>query len=287
MQKPLDAVIVLSVNDRMMFARTAFNLFDSIHRFGMPVVRAPGPYWEQSIQTGIRNAISLVNPHTAQPFKYVMFFDGDSVWENEDIARIYGILEKNPQYHAVQAVQADRNADKPLAFAWLNEIGIKYDHSTPLTEITHGHFGFTLIRSDVFRKMSMPWFWSVHNEDGSWELGRVRSGPNGVEFIGKRDPDTNFWLKFKASGFRLVQANQSVVGHMELMCRWQEGPRVISQTMRELENDGKPYGLRSPLVSELTPDQMARGPGGNPLPPATKEAVKQPQPTGDPLPEGA
>jgi len=288
MQSPINGVVVMSVNDRMMFTKTAFNLFDSIIRFGMPVMRGAGPYWEQSIQNAIHSAVHSNHPNTGKPFDYVIFFDGDSVWEPDDLQRLVTVLEKNPQYHAAQAVQADRNADKPLAFAWLHELGIQYDHGKPVTEIIHGHFGFTVIRADVFRKMSKPWFWSTPNEDGTWDLGRVTSENGTIKFIGKRDPDTNFWLKFKNAGFKVVQVNQVVVGHMELMCRWQEGPRVVSQTMRELENDGKPEGLRSPFVGELTPDQMSRGPGGNPLPPPRSNVEVKPPPIapGDILPEG-
>lgn len=248
---PLDIVIAICFG-RLMFAEFAKNLFESLIRFGKPVAIGQSPYWEQSIQNVTEDALSY-------GAKYILYFDGDSIWSQDDLVAMYKVIDADPAMDAIQACQADRNSNRPLAFNWVSEV-FKYDYAKPITQIVHGHFGFTLIRCSSFAKMPKPWFFSTPGKNGTWRLGDP----------GKLDPDTNFWIRFQQAGLRVFQANHTVAGHMDQHIRWQCGENIIVQTPMEYQRDGKPYGLRSP-----TPEQLGIKPGEAAFPaPALPEHLK-------------
>ena len=228
----LDAAGVISRNDRVGFSETYNCLMQTSRRLGLPIVSRGTPYWEQGITLAIEDALELGT-------KYLIFFDGDSVWLDEDLVELYKLIDANPHVDAIVPIQADRNGPKPLAFDW-QPIPITYDHSTPTTPIIHGHFGLTIIRTSVFRTVPQPWFQSIPGQGGSW-----RPVP------GKKDSDTYFWIKLHEHGKQVVAANHTVVGHMELHIRWQVGAKVYAQTLAEYHQHGPPYGRRAPWVSEL------------------------------------
>ena len=216
---------------RVGFSETFSNINMTIQNCKIPVVGLQGPYWNQGISNGIVQALTH-NP------KYILTYDGDSVFQPSDIEKLMKIMDDNDHIDALCPVQADRNADVPLAYAWNNQTLGPFDFSGELTEIAHGHFGCTFMRADIFRKMERPWFIGVPNVDGTW---------SGM----KRDDDTEFWRKFNKAGLHLYQANDVVIGHMELMVRWQHGPNVLVQTLADFHTNGKPQGLRNPTVEEI------------------------------------
>lgn len=232
----LDACGIVVNDPRTCFSLTHNLLQSTIHRLNIPIRNVQTAYWEQGITRSIVSALQI-NPTP----KYLIFFDGDSAWDDEDLVRMYNLIEQNPHVDAIVPVQADRNSVKPLAYAWLEDQGmVKYDYSGPTTQIVHGHFGLTIIRSQVFRDIPQPWFWSQPAPDGTWDLKP-----------GKMDSDTYFWKKFYEHKKMVVQANHTVVGHMELHVRWQMGGQVVAQTLMEFHQHGRPYGLRAPQQHEL------------------------------------
>ena len=238
MQQQFDVAGVITVNPRVTFAVTQRNLMESLIRLsGFPVECDMSPYWEQSIQRAIVRALKHGR-------KYLLFFDGDSAWDTNDLLDLYRIIEANPYMDAIMPVQADRNSVKPLCHDWLRgHFGIDYDNKAPITQIPHGHFGLTLIRSEAFKRMPKPWFQGIPGRTGEWELED-----------GKRDPDTYFWMKFNECGLKAFRANYTVVGHMELHVRWQRGGEVVAQTVMDFVQNGKPYALRGPHDGELPAD---------------------------------
>lgn len=251
-----DAVGVITVG-RMMFTETAQNLMDSIARFGFHVVFGSSPYWGQTLTNTVKGALKQF-PHV----KYVLFFDGDSVWKNEDLEDLYRIIDTGSvggkPIDAVFPVQADRNGDKPLVYNWnaleFKKQGFEYDYSAPYMPFPHGHFGCTFIRRTVFEgdaKMPEPWLLGQPATDGTWDAKP-----------GKLDEDTYFWIKMHQHGKVCVQANNTVIGHMQVGIRWQQGPRVVWQRCADYGREGKPYGTRNPFPTEYKGEECPQSTTG-------------------------
>ena len=90
------------------------------------------------------------------------------------------------------------------------------------------------------------------------------------------DADTYFWMKLhdhhQKTKRRTVQANFTVVGHLEPMIRWQVGSKVVCQTMPDFKLHGKPYGTRAPTVAEVEKRDAAQGTSKTPA----KEVFPEP-----------
>ena len=228
-----ELVSVVTVG-RLGFMETFRNINLTSFKMRIPTMQTGGAYWNQGITRGVEMALKN-NP------RFLLFYDGDSVFEPEDVDILYTLIKDNLGVDAVCPVQADRNGAWQLAFGWNNRTLGPYDYSGETTLVPHGHFGCTIIRAEAFMRIAKPWFIGVPGADGTWD------GP------GKRDDDTNFWFKFNEAKLNLYQANKVVIGHMELHVRWQDGPEVIPQTLTDFNKHGKPKGLRSPLVDEIAP----------------------------------
>ncbi len=261
----IEGTVVVSTMGRLAFSDTINNLLMSLNRLQCPTAVLKGsPYWEQSITHSIKTALK------AYPAaKYLLFFDGDSIWTDQDIEDLYKIIEygvcNGKPIDAVGPVQADRSGKKPLCYNWLGLGDQTYDYTQPITPVIHSHFGLTFIRRAVFETLPEPWFLGVPANDGTWDLKP-----------GKMDADTYFWVKMWQNKKVVVQANYTVVGHMELGVRWQVGSEVIWQTLGDYYTAGKPYGVRCPAIREY-PEKMPT-PNSKPTPEevAAFEQKKQP-----------
>lgn len=190
------------------------------------------PYWGQSLT-------HLITRHIDSGAEYFVFFDGDGGFTPQDLYDLHRVIEEDPRIDAIWPVQSDRKGSRPLVFDWNPSVFGPYDYDRPFMKYPHGHFGLTLIRTRVFRQMPQPWFWDQPATDGTWEQKE-----------GKMDADTYFWLKLldvqKKTGNYCIQANATVIGHMQLMMRWQDGAKVICQSLDDYYANGKPYGLHMP-----------------------------------------
>lgn len=286
------------------FFDTHRNLIESSNKFGFNSVFDGGPYWNQSLTRCIKNALNaplicsvvdqsgreiffshgegearafLAQPgHEScalikRPAKYLLFFDGDSIWTHDDLARLYEIIDHSTycgkDIDAVWPTQSDRHGNKPLCYNWAAP-ALSYDHSSPIMQHPHGHFGCTFIRREVFTKLPEPWLWGQPGKAGTWELSEANPG--------KMDDDTYFWMKFTQAGFMGCVANQTVIGHMQLGIRWQVGPKVVWQRIQDYYQHGKPYGARAPHPVEYPekhPTSVSTYPGEFDDPTAPKPNV--------------
>lgn len=232
-ETPVDATGIV-VCGRMMFTETVFNLIETVKRFGIDFTFHTGAYWEQSLTSGIKQAMGAGR-------KYLLFFDGDSVWEPGDVRKLYEFMESHPEVDAVCPVQADRNGPNPLCYNWQAGLQkIEYDFKADSMRIAHGHFGLTFIRTSVFKEMREPWLMGVPATNGTWD-----------RLPGKCDPDTYFWLKFNKVCKTVYQLNDTVIGHMQTMIRWQTPQGVTAQGMMEYRANGKPIGCRVPTLDDV------------------------------------
>jgi hypothetical protein len=270
---PLDCTAVIVVG-RMIFTETSLNIMESVRRFGFDFSFNTSAYWDQAITFAIESAVTNNK-------KYVLFFDGDSVWTPDDLLALYQRIDADPKMDAICPVQADRNGENPLCYNWqAGNQKMEYAYSEPMTRVGHGHFGLTLVRTQVFRDMRQPWFMGVPARDGTWH--RIE---------GKQDSDTYFWLKFARAGKVVYQANDVVLGHMQMMIRWQTPNGVYAQGTQEYRAKGKPPICRVPTLDDVAArerqdkarallDEAAKMLGGETLP-IPEKANTSPHEEGD------
>lgn len=281
-------MVVVQSHGRLMFSEQVECLFRQAEylKQHFPVVNYPSPYWGIGLEKSIKLALGLV-----PSAKYILFTDGDSVWEPNDLKTLYDLIDNSEivdqktgatcGIDAIFPTQADRNSNKPLAYNWIPEAH-RYDYSQPVMYCPHGHFGLTLIRRDVFEavdetgspRFKAPYALGVPSENG---FGKFENGGL-VRNAGELDPDTYFWLKMKDAGFRAYNANCVVIGHMQLGVRWQRGTDIVWQQWYDWKANGKPIGTNTPRPEDY--EKIGQIPG-HAVPVAGKT---QPEPEDEPMP---
>ena len=225
---------------RMGFFETFRCMLRTMGAYGIPTYTRSGGFWYIAITGSIKDALVCEYTHP----DYILFYDGDSLFDHTDINAMWERMQDDDSIDAIFPVQADRNGPSPLAAQWNVDVGddikqyVNFD--CDMSKVIHGHFGCTIIRRKVFEEMPHPWFMSIPGRNGSWETAD-----------GKIDADSYFWIKAFDMGFKAVQANDIVIGHMELMGRWQKGDEVICQTLYDWQANGKPEWTRGPNNDEL------------------------------------
>jgi hypothetical protein len=236
----LDAVGVLTTSARLSFTLTTLQLISDLNRFGIDFVPEISAMWHRSITSAIEKARTIHKDR-----RFILFYDGDGAWTWQDVMRLYEVIESDDTIDAVFPCQADRVGNRPLAYGYRSKSCElpRYDYESPTQAVQSGHFALSFVRASVFDRMPHPWFWSV-------------PGPNGrFDEDGAMDADTYFWRKLhemnKADGRSVVQVNDVVVGHMELMIRWQAGTEVKHQGIMDFwKSQTKPDGVRTPTMTE-------------------------------------
>ena len=242
-RRVIDAVALMSVG-RIGFSDTFKNLFDTCHCWNRKIEARTNPMWEQTLSELIETGLQANT-------KYLLFVDGDGIYTEHDVWELHRIIEQDENCDAVFPVQASRFGEQPLVWNWCSKQFGPYHLEQPTSVYPHGHFGLTLIRSDVFRRLPRPWFQSLPGRTGRWTVED-----------GKMDADTYFWQKLHQLQLReksnyCLLANCVVIGHMELHVRWQIGADVIVQTLPEYYQYGKPPGTRNPTPMDY--ENMTKG----------------------------
>lgn len=236
----LDAAGIVSVG-RLNFSLTDHLVYMHSAELGIPITPNFGLFWDQQVSNRIEAILRKLD------CKYILFFDGDGAWSIEQIRELYRLIEHETvdgkRIDAIYPTQPCRKGAVPLAYNWMARelTGQDYDYSGELTADVHGHFGLTFIRTEALRQLEKPYLWGQPSpETGSWLPGSP----------GKMDADTYFWIKFRDSGFTAARANKVIIGHQELMVRWQRGTEVVAQSIHDFQERGAPEGLRTPTVDE-------------------------------------
>ena len=180
---------------------------------------APGD-WGKGLTDAVYKAVHSDNPD------YIMFLDHDSVFTVEDCRELLRLMQANPQYGAIWPVQTHRHMDVPLGFDTSGPGGI--DYTKELTDLPSGHFGCTMMRTQVLRTIPEPWFMSMPNPvTGKWNMQNL-------------DADLYLWAQMTFHGFRMAQANGVQIGHLEWCVKWTAPKGIIWQPIQNYRKQGKP-----------------------------------------------
>lgn len=143
--------------------------------------------------------------------EYVITLDYDSIFTKEHVARLYQLMNENPEVDAIVPVQVKRECNSSMFTMWANgevRTSVKAEEfMKPLTPIATGHFGLTIIRTASLAKLHKPWFQAIPDLNGEWEAGHI-------------DEDIYFWLNAMSTGWEVRLANEVRIGHLQRIITW-------------------------------------------------------------------
>jgi hypothetical protein len=196
---------------RLSFTDNYFCAFSAFSPHGINITKGTGAFWDQTMS---RILTDLSQEETGNQF--ICTVDYDSVFEPDCLTRLMAAMLISG-VDAIAPLQMKRD-DKTLMFKpygspQADENG-KAEISLPSTwwesqaqPVETAHFGLTLIRTAALRRMKKPWFIGIPGADGDW-------GPD------RKDPDIEFWHRFRAAGNSIAICPQVAIGHAELVVTW-------------------------------------------------------------------
>jgi hypothetical protein len=202
---------------RLTFTSLYRCVVQTVSQLQIPFLTYTSAFWAKGIECAIEDLIRDQNP------EYILCLDFDTVFTPNDVQRLVQHMDENPDLAAIWPVQMSRHEDKPLCF------DTSKDYTTTLTRATFGHFGCTIIRRSVLDKMPHPWFMDLPNP----HTGRWNEEP-------KSDADITFWRSMKYHKHPVAQANDVVVGHVELAVRWPHKTGLMLQPIQAYQVYGQP-----------------------------------------------
>lgn len=200
--------------------------------WSIPFWKFGGAFWEQGMTKGLKMAVE-------QGLDWVIAVDYDTLCDKNDIKELITLAAMYPEADVIVPWQARRGGDGRFLFT-ISDVNGNGRRSVPveefeqdLTPITTGHFGLTLIKVDVLKRMPQPWLCSYPNpENGEWDEKRT-------------DADIWFWRQLQKIGGHAYLANNVRVGHIEEEVTWVTREfEFIRQPMNEWHLDGKPEACR-------------------------------------------
>lgn len=224
---PMADVVAIMSLPRIAWTENFSSVAQCCARLGIDFYKATGVFWGQCMQRVIEQAIDVPKN------KYVLSIDYDSVFDENDVVRLWQIMETHPEVDAIFPLQIQRERERVL-LTMVDGDGNrvhKVDASVFRQETVQcetGHFGLTFFRAESFRKMSKPWFLSKPMPDGTWGDGRV-------------DDDIHFWKEWNRCGNRCYVCPRVRIGHLQLQITWPgEDLRTIHQYCTKYNDEGRP-----------------------------------------------
>jgi hypothetical protein len=225
--RPLTSVHAIMSLPRVCWTDTQGLLHQSATALGFDVSRATGVFWGQCLERLLEQLIER------EEIKYALTVDYDSIFDPEDIVRLWQVMETNPDVAALCPLQIGRDKALPL-FSIKGPDGkilgsFSEDHlQTDALDMNTGHFGLTLIRLDAIRDLPRPLFLGVPNDEGRWGEGRT-------------DDDIFFWKRLSAAGRRICLCPRVRIGHLQNVITWPgEDLKAIHQYFTDFHGNGRP-----------------------------------------------
>jgi len=211
--KLINCTVVLNI-PRLVFASNMNCIFNALSNCGFKLLTAQGVFWEQVLSNGVK--------HAKDKSEYLLFVDYDSIFTLNHVVELFKAMIANPDFDIIVPLQPSRHNHAPLCY------NKDTDYESEFAPVKLAHFGLTLIKSEVFNKMSKPWFLGVPNANGEWDDGKI-------------DPDIYFWNKAAEHNIKVMQANKICIGHSDELIKWLTGPSSIGiQSVREFSASGPP-----------------------------------------------
>lgn len=192
-------------------------ILSAIARFGIPLVRGEGAWWQHSLTRGIERVREQYAPDL------IITIDYDSLFTEKEVGQLVTLMVDNPGVDVIVPMQQKREGGELLATT-SGEVNI----GAALVPITIGHFGLTIFRASLFDRLKKPWFWEAPDPNGSWNENRT-------------DADIGFWKNCEEIGARVCLGLDVMVGHGEYVVTWPgQDLRPVYQAMNKWRDAGRP-----------------------------------------------
>ncbi len=192
-------------------------ILSAIARFGIPLVRGEGAWWQHSLTRGIERVREQYAPDL------IITIDYDSLFTEKEVGQLVTLMVDNPCVDVIVPMQQKREGGELLATT-SGEVNI----GAALVPITIGHFGLTIFRASLFDRLKKPWFWESPDPNGSWNENRT-------------DADIGFWKNCEEIGARVCLGLDVMVGHGEYVVTWPgQDLRPVYQAMNKWRDAGRP-----------------------------------------------
>lgn len=223
---PLKGVTAIMSLPRVSWTETMSHTLEAIAKLQIPFVKSTGVFWGQCLER-------MLTKEAERGTKYALTIDYDSIFDIRDVARLWQIMEDNPDIAALCPLQIGRDRDA-LLLNCIDKDGnpmpqVAIDHFyNEAVDIKNGHFGLTLIRLDALRDIPHPWFLAVPDQDGRWDDKRT-------------DDDIYFWHKLREHGKRVCATPKVRLGHLQLVITWpMDDCSVRHQYLNRYYDEGRP-----------------------------------------------
>ena len=235
--KPVKIIAVMSC-PRLAWTDTLFCIQQAMMPLGIEVFRHSGVFWGQGLTKLMKMALE-------QGADYIITLDYDTVYERRHVQRLCQLMVENDDVDAIVSVQVRRENDYSM-FTMRGTDGelrtkvARSEFKTPLTPITTGQFGLTIIRASSMARLPKPWFLATPDKNGEWEDGHV-------------DEDIYFWHNAERSGWTVCMANEVRIGHLQNMIAWPTDDFTpLHQYVSKWNDEGQPVEAGGSLrIKEL------------------------------------
>lgn len=184
---------------RVGFIDCAFHASDILNYAKAQRFVGTGVFWHHALTRSIEHALDWHDAEGNQ-VDWILTLDYDTFLNPAMLRGMLQTIAAHPEVDALIPLQSKRNTDELL-------IGGTVHTDRMVCPVETGHFGFTLIRREVFERLSKPWFKETPDDEGRWGEARI-------------DPDIYFWQNMRASGFQPYLALRVPIGHGEEVVSW-------------------------------------------------------------------
>lgn len=211
---------------RLGFTDNFFCALGAFTPLGIQMAKESGAYWDQSMARLFYMRVDAGDD-------YIITVDYDSVFTSQDVIKLVELIHSSGA-DAICSAQLKRDCSQLLMSIHPDEFegeGKTVDLHKDLLRIRTGHFGLTIIRCASLKKMPHPWFFSQPNPECKWLEPKV-------------DADIFFWLHAESEGWKVYQANNVRIGHIQRVITWPSpAGQTVHQYLDAYERDGKPAGV--------------------------------------------
>lgn len=211
-------VMLCQSTGRCTLTATQTMVAQALSKTGYDVSWDGGVFWEKSLSHLFNKAIEL-------GYDYVITIDHDGVFTPKDVQDMVELAQRNIELAAIFPIQMSRHENKPLV------MNPHADYNGELTETVFGHFGLTIIRTEVLRKLPKPWIFSIPGPSGDWTTHP------------QSDSDITFWRNLNNAGFKVAQANRVILGHIVDSIRWPTKEGGVLQPLPNYLEKGRPENI--------------------------------------------
>lgn len=225
-QVPMKGVRAIMSLPRVAWTDTQSNLHIACSRLGIDAQRSTGVFWGQCLERMIEGCV-------ADGVEYILTVDYDSIFDENDIVRLWQVMEANPEVSVLCPVQIQRDHARALASMVGPDGRLKThldqnDLMTDALDIHTGHFGLTLIRVSALEGVERPLFLAKPDPNGGWNEGRT-------------DEDIHFWHRLRSAGRRVCLCPRVRIGHLQLVITWpDEAFNAVHQYHGDYTKVGRP-----------------------------------------------